>query len=215
MTPKSTDSAHARWQRAQEWEKTWHGSCVNSYYEEEKQLVYAQKMGLVCTRSPKTPYRFDMRGTSVLDIGGGPTSLLLKCVNVRGKVIDPLHFPDWVLARYALVGIEFECMPAEHIDELGWEEAWIYNVLQHTKDPQHIIANAQQAAKLIRIFEWIDTPPNIGHPHRLTEQWLNEMLGGEGRVEQLNGQGVCYGKAYYGVFKGRMKDESTLCEHGA
>ena len=96
------------WRRAQAWERDWWGDCLNTYSEEEKQLVYANRMGLVAFHDGKSPYNFDLGGMSVLDIGGGPCSLLLKCVNFRGKVIDPLCFPDWVLARYELAGIEFE-----------------------------------------------------------------------------------------------------------
>ena len=200
MDAKSAESALLIWQRAQEWERGWHGNCVNTYHEEEKQLLYANRMGLVCTRSPKTPYRFDMRGASVLDIGGGPASLLLKCENVRGKVIDPIQFPDWVYVRYDCAGIKWVIKKGEDVDEVGYDEVWLYNVCEHVDDPELAIQNARRAAKLIRIFEWIDTLPNVGHPHKLTEPWLNEMLGGEGRVEQLSGQGGCYGKAYYGIF---------------
>jgi len=203
--PKHLDeSAESPWSQAQEWESSWWGNCVNSYYEEEKQLVYAKKMGLPRAPDVKTPYRFDMRGASVLDIGGGPCSLLLKCENVRGKVVDPLTFPDWVYARYDCAGIEWEIKKGEDVDEVGYDEIFLYNVCEHVDDPQRVIANAQRAAKLIRVFEWIDMSVSVGHPHTLTEQWLNAMLGGEGRVEQLNEHGCC-GKAYYGVFVGRYE----------
>ena len=205
MTADSAESAQlpSKWEQATEWEERWWGNCVNSFHEEEKQLCYAKKMGLVFTRSPKTPYNIDMRGASVLDIGGGPVSLLLKCVNVRGTVVDPIQFPGWVYARYNCAGIEWAIEKGEDVNEEGFDEVWLYNVCEHVDDPELVIQNAQRAGKLIRIFEWIDTPPNIGHPHTLTERWLNEMLGGEGRVEQLNGQGGCYGKAYYGIFPTR------------
>lgn len=196
------ESTESPWSQAQRWESSWWGNCVNSFHEEEKQLVYAQKMGLVFTRSPKTPYNIDMRGASVLDIGGGPCSLLLKCENVRGKVVDPLTFPDWVYARYDSAGIEWEIKKGEAVDEEGFDEVWLYNVLEHAQAPHRIIAYARRAGKLIRIFEWLDTAPNVGHPHSQTEEWLNKKLGGEGRVEQLRRRG-CYGKAYYGVFPAR------------
>ena len=84
----------------------------------------------------------------------------------------------------------------------GYDEVWLYNVLQHTQDPEKIIRNAQRAGRIIRIFEWIETRISIneGHPHSFTEQQLNEWLGGEGKVETLNGQANCWGKCYYGIF---------------
>ena len=89
-------------QAANEWEKQWWGTCQNTYGEEEKQVVCATKMGLRFFHDGKGPYNIDMHGSSVLDIGGGPCSLLLKCVNVKGKVADPLllGFPHWILERY-------------------------------------------------------------------------------------------------------------------
>lgn len=189
-----------KWQQAQKWEKEWWNACQNTYYEEMKQLLYAEKMGLVRVPDAKTPYRFDLREISVLDIGGGPVSLLLKCVNVRGKVVDPLPLPKWVKERYKLVGIECEQIKAENIKEKGFDEVWIYNVLQHAENPQKIIQNARRAGKIIRIFEWMNTPPSEGHPHTLTEKELNEWLNGEGKVKVMGSpfRGNC--KAYYGIF---------------
>lgn len=188
------------WEKAQEWEKEWWGGCVNTYGEEEKQLLYANRMGLKTFHDGKSPYNFDLGGALVLDVGGGPCSLLLKCRNVKGVVIDPLPFPAWVLERYKLVSIEFMQMAAEDLDAEDFDEVWIYNVLQHVQSPELVISNAQRAARLIRIFEWVDTPMNEGHLHSLKEAWLNERLGGEGKVERFNGQANCYGRAYYGIF---------------
>lgn len=188
------------WKKAQAWEKDWWNLCLNTYFEEMKQLLYANRMGLVTTPDAKTPYRFDLGGIKVIDIGGGPCSLLLKCVNVQGAVIDPLDFPKWVLVRYQMANIHFRSMTAESLVIKGFDEAWIYNALQHVKNPELVIANACRASNLIRLFEWIDTPPNEGHPNTLTEVELNSWLGGEGKVETFTGQHGCKGKAYYGIF---------------
>lgn len=195
------------WEKAQEWEQDWWGACVNTYGEEEKQLLYASRMGLQAFHDGKSPYNFDLSGKSVVDIGSGPCSLLLKCVNVEGYIIDPLicKFPEWVRHRYECSSIRWSMLPfpwqQKHWDaHITCDEAWIYNVLQHTQDPSLIIHSARRAAKLIRIFEWIDTPTNEGHPHTLTELQLNEWLGGEGQVETLAGQANCHGRCYYGVF---------------
>jgi len=187
------------WQQAQEWEHGWWDDCANTHSEEEKQLVYARKMGLTTFHDGKSPYNFDLGGASILDIGGGPVSLLLKCVNFQGKVVDPLRFPDWVLARYELAGIEFERAQGECIEEAGWDECWLYNVLEHTEDPALIVQNARKAAGVVRIFQWIDTGISAGHLHSLTAAQLDGWLGGEGKVEQINRR-ECKGKGYYGIF---------------
>lgn len=195
-----------KWNKAQEWESKWWDSCINTYGEEEKQLLYADRMGLKFFHNRKSPYNIDMQGCSVLDVGGGPVSLLLKCVNVGGgTVIDPLEVPQWVLDRYLSAEIAMIQIPAEKMldptdDILLYDEAWIYNCLQHTEDPEKVIDNAKRMAKLIRIFEWLDTGTNVGHPHEFTNDQLDEWLGGEGKVERLSGEAECYGKCYYGIF---------------
>jgi len=192
------------WEIAQEWERGWWGICANTYGEEEKQLLYAEKMGLRRFHDGRSPYNFDLGGQRILDMGGGPVSLLLKCVNVEGVVVDPIlaRVPNWVKLRYQEAGVGFVDAPAEH--QLSWEilfdEVWMYNVLQHVEDPARVVANAKKVGKLIRIFEWINTTTNIGHPHTLTEEVLNNWLGGEGKVEQLTGQAGCFGRCYYGIF---------------
>jgi len=190
------------WKEAQEWERDWHGSCANTLNEELKQLGYAEKMGLTLQRSSKSPYNINLNGATVLDIGGGPVSLLLKSVNhgSRVKVADPCNYPAWVLARYAECGIEYAQVRGEDLTDTGFDEVWIYNCLQHTEDFRKVVANARRAAKLIRIFEWIDTPITAGHNHTLRAAELDKLLNGEGKVEVFNGQRGLGGPAYYGIF---------------
>ena len=190
------------WEQAQAWERGWWGDCANTYGEEEKQLVYADRMGLVTHHDGKSPYVFDLHGASVIDLGCGPCSLLLKCTNRgRCKAVDPLPFPPWVALRYRDAGICYEQGQAECITDTGFDEAWIYNVLQHAGDPALVIKRAMRAAKIVRVFEWLGIADGIGHLHALDKERLDEWLGGEGKTERLAEHG-CYGPAYYGVFVG-------------
>lgn len=193
------------WKEAQKWEKEWHGDCVNSFHEERKQFVYANRMGLDEFKYDdfgRINYNFGDR--TVIDIGGGPYSLLLKSSAKFRTVVDPCQYPDWVLARYKETGIYFCKVPAETINIFDlkvkqYDIALIYNCLQHVIDPEKIIANVRKIAKEIRIFEWIDHGVSAGHLHNLKEDKLNLWLHGRGKVEQVNEIG-CRGKAYYGIF---------------
>jgi 2-polyprenyl-3-methyl-5-hydroxy-6-metoxy-1,4-benzoquinol methylase len=189
------------WQGDNKWESNWWGNCVNTYWEETKQRVYAKKMGLNAFIADGKYPVYDLKGIKVLDIGGGPVSILLKCQNRYAVVSDPCPYPKWVSERYLTASINYRIEKGEEIEipATPFDEVWIYNVLQHTDDPGQIIQNARKAGKLIRIFEWIDTPVSEGHPHSLTEAKLNEWLHGEGKVEEINESG-CVGKCYYGVF---------------
>ena len=192
---------------AQEWERSWWGDCTTTFGEEAKQLTYAHRMGLVNEWRPERPGHwpvYDLDGRSVLDLGGGPVSILLKCVNGGQRtVVDPCLYPFWVKARYETAGIlqvveQAETFEHRDIDD-PYDEAWIYNVLQHVEDPKAVIDTACNYALNLRIFEWIETETNVGHPHTLHADDLNRWIGGTGTVEQVNENGAV-GLAYYGVF---------------
>lgn len=187
----------------QEYEKDWWGPCVNTFSEEAKQISYAHRMRLVNEPDLYTGRwpQYDMRGKSVLDIGGGPVSILLKCVNLgKALVVDPCPYPAWVRDRYTLHNVEVVQGPGETFttDET-FDEVWIYNVLQHVEDPEAIIKTAKAHGKVLRIFEWIDTDPTLGHPHKLRDGILNSWIGFKGTTEQMN-ENTAYGHAYYGAF---------------
>ncbi len=198
------------WKDAQKWESVWWDTCANTYGEEEKQWLYARKMLLEHRfyHNKKSPYNIDMDGKSVIDIGGGPVSLLLKCTGlVRATVVDPIKVPHWVVLRYEEAGILFEQIPAEQLTvKTRYDEAWIYNCLQHTANPKKVVKNALASARVVRVFEWLDTAINEGHPHSFKPDLLDKWLGGEGKFETLNGQANCYGDCYYGIFIGTGLD---------
>lgn len=175
----------------QHFESGWWGDCTNTYGEETKQIAYARIMGL-----DPGPWQagnawpvYDLEGRSVLDIGGGPVSMLLKATN-RGRalVVDPCTYPTWTARRYREAGIEYNVQPAEEFDSRGWvfDEAWCYNVLQHTIDPERIIGIMRASARRLRIFEWIETEAYLGHPHTLHADELARWCGGQGRTVVLD-----------------------------
>lgn len=189
------------WEDEQEWERAWWGDCTNTYGEETKQLTYAHRMGLqIVPWAGKWPV-YDMQGKSVVDVGGGPVSILLKCANLDwAAVADPCAYPDWVNTRYGERGIGIHLVAGEDLEGFAADEVWIYNVLQHVQDPERVVRNARAAGRVLRIFEWLDTPASPGHPHTLTFRDLNAWTGrGTGHIEEMNENG-CVGRAYYGVF---------------
>jgi hypothetical protein len=189
----------------QEFEANYWGDCCCTIEEEIKQQVYAPLMGLQLCGYRLQDHRRkaqDKAPLRVIDIGGGPVSLLLKAnFPVTGSlVVDPLPYPDWTAARYASKGISVYRMEGEAIVGLGWElsqfdEAWIYNCLQHVRDPALIIRNALSVAPVLRLFEWIDIPAHPGHPQCLTREALDKWTGSRGFVCRLDERG-CHGTGY-------------------
>jgi hypothetical protein len=177
-------------------ESNYWGNCCNTFDEDQKHYVYARYMGL-----RQVGHSFDVEGKTIIDIGGGPTSMLLKTINLgAGLVVDPLHYPFWTYARYDAMGINYDIKRGEDIDRTGYDECWIYNCLQHTDDPELIIQNALKSAKTLRIFEWIDVPPHDGHPIELTKKkldaWIKHRAGYTIRLAESG----CFGSAYYNTY---------------
>lgn len=179
-----------------DFEKSYWGNCCNTFDEDQKHYVYAKYMQL-----SRTHYSFDVRGQSILDIGGGPSSMLLKCINLKkGLVIDPIAYPQWTVDRYAIHNIDVKVDLGENNIETGWDEVWIYNCLQHVHDVRKLLSQAKKSAKTLRIFEWVNIPPHEGHPIELTKELLDSCIGSsQSSLVQLSESG-CYGTAYYGVF---------------
>lgn len=176
-------------------ESQYWGDCCNTFDEDQKHYVYARYMGL-----KRVGYSFDVAGARIIDIGGGPTSMLLKTTNLgAGLVVDPLEYPKWTYDRYAAKGIDCLIFRGEDVIEEGYDEAWIYNCLQHTDDPRIIIRNSLFSAKTLRIFEWVDVPAHDGHPIELTSAKLDEWIGKEGQTIRLAESG-CFGLAYFNTY---------------
>jgi hypothetical protein len=181
----------------------WKG-CQNTYGEETKQLVYARYMQLHAMDLGGPGPEVDLGGYSVIDIGGGPCSLLLKCRNTAmAVVVDPCGYPNWVAERYSLAEIEYVVEEGEaflpKIRPNSVDEIWIYNVLQHVSDPELVVRESRRCAKRIRLFEWLDLPPHPGHPHQLSSDELGLWLGTVGSSGLLN-EGGAVGRAFWGVF---------------
>ena len=175
-------------------ESQYWGDCCNTFDEDQKHYVYARFMGL-----DRVGYSFNVNGRSVIDIGGGPTSMLLKTKNLgRALVVDPLQYPQWTYARYEAHGVECLGMRGEDVVVGGFDECWIYNCLQHTDDPALIIRNALRSARTLRIFEWVDIEPHDGHPQMITKKMLDESIGREGKLVHLAESG-CFGLAYFNI----------------
>ncbi len=190
-------------EEVQHFETSWWDDCTNTFLEETKQFKYAEFMGLKPYMSQNGRKVIDIQGKSILDIGGGPVSLLLKTVNRNYSVVlEPMKMTGWVLHRYLKANINISTQPAEEFTSNGvFDEIWIYNVLQHTMNPKLILEKARKYSKLIRIFEWLDTPAHKGHPQTLRQEELDKWLGGKGRAKVFDkNEWGGYGKAYYGVF---------------
>jgi hypothetical protein len=196
------------WEMHQEWERKWWDTCSNTFGEKFKQLIYFAKMGLFYEMDPNgNSLWLQVKNLSICDIGGGPDSALLQTRTIKGTVIDPCDYPQWTKDRYASAGINLIQISGEDINtsdpNMRFDECWIYNCLQHTKDPDKIAKNALAISRLVRVFEPINYPPTPGHPHMLTKEWLDRIFEGNGTEEEINQNGFM-GNGWYGCFRGKL-----------
>lgn len=191
--------------RHQDFESSWWGNCAMTFSEENKQLVYMAMMGVTQVSLGEVWPVYLGGGRRIIDVGGGPVSPLLKTVQLRrGVVLDPGEYPEWTRLRYESAGIEVVRERAEDwlhaTSAQSFDECWMMNCLQHTVDPERIAAGMRLVASTIRVFEWIETPPTLGHPHELHATELDKWFGGKGHIESINRNG-CVGLCYSGVFR--------------
>lgn len=196
------------WAEAQKWELDWHlNQQFNTLNEELKQRNYAHFMGL--DRLLTNFYgiqTWDFGDKSVVDVGGGEVSMLLKSKAKKKTVIDPCNYPEWVKMRYKEAGIEFLNIKAEnfnynYVEDERFDVGLIYNCLQHTEFPELILKNMRERCNVIHIFEWVNSGISEGHIHDLQPDLLDKWLGGIGKTEYINANPTV-GNAYYGIFKG-------------
>jgi hypothetical protein len=155
----------AVWAEAQIWEKNWWIRARDQHAAEITKNNFVSKMMFLHDGVPDK---------TVIDIGCGPLSLLLRLPVKQGTALDPLYFDD-LEAAYEKKGITrlVKCGEDLNSSDGHFDEAWIYNCLQHVKNPTKIIENAIAVSDTVRIFEWTYIKPYTGHLHELTPESLS------------------------------------------
>ena len=187
------------WEEAQAWERSWWLNNPQCYQQEiKKGDIVAGWMGIR-----------DMPTQAVVDIGCGPFSLLQRVVVRAGYAVDPIDYGPLELG-YTTAGIKRICCRGEdllaNVPGMQFDEAWIYNCLQHVEDPTAVITQAMRCAQRVRLFEWINIPPYQGHLHMLTAAGLAQPFAQAGWhtdfsfIGQADFDGL-NGSFYVGVFR--------------
>lgn len=166
VAPKLT----SEWDQAQTWEREWWGLSPNEKWEEErkKQDGYFRMMG--------APNTLDFADKTILDVGCGPMSVLLRSKHGPAVGVDPLLMSKETRLKYAHAGVELLNMKAEdglvQLADAGriFDEVWCYNCLQHVEDVDVILEKMAEMGSEIRLFEWIDLGICPGHIQVLTEK---------------------------------------------
>ena len=172
------------WAEAQTFERNWWTTYTVGHPDEIRKNNIEARFMMVDNGLP---------GKSVLDIGCGPLSLLQRIKVGTGTALDPCHYGD-LEKEYEKNGIRRLYKKGEDLSEADgtFDEAWIYNCLQHVLNPTQILENAMKVASIVRIFEWTNLDPYEGHLHKLTPELLRGPFMKEGSgwsvVYETNGR---------------------------
>ena len=156
---------HERWLEAQAAE-----IAVVSYDEENSRRAYGHIFDYL-------GMSFDQGGKSIIEIGCGAYPALSFCGEPNNwmLIVEPLYFQPLQDA-----GIPWTRMAFEDTDLLPCDEVWLFNCLQHVRDPELVIAKAKQIAYVIRFFEPVDYPTCVYHPHTFTQddfvRWFGDSV---------------------------------------
>jgi hypothetical protein len=152
------------WIKSQGFEKNWWLTCK---YRHPYEIIKGDFVARIMMVDRGVPNK------TVIDIGAGPLSLLQRIPVKEGTALDPIYY-DELEDLYKEKSIKRLVMKGEDLDSITerYDEAWIYNCLQHVVDPVRILKNAMLVAPVVRIFEWINIPPYEGHLHMLTPDLL-------------------------------------------
>lgn len=120
------------WAADQQWERNWWGLEWGPHWDDEirKQKAYFRLIGF--------PDDGDFGDKTILDVGCGPVSMLLRTKHGFSRGVDPLAVSAGTKARYDDAGIEFLNIKAEEMpcpdpshpqgeSERTFDELWMYN----------------------------------------------------------------------------------------
>lgn len=132
-------------------------------------------------------------GKAVLDLGCGPAGICARqeLMLARAVGVDPLTFDPEDEADYSVLGVERLRIPAEDLASSAvagerFDEVWCYNLLQHVMDPVAVLAAARAMLPArVRLFEWVNVPPSVVHPHVITVGLVTHGFRAGWRCEQL------------------------------
>ena len=154
------DSILEVWTKSQFYEREWWLTHNNLYDLEKKKSHFVARMMYVENGFPTK---------SIMDIGCGPFSILQTVPFKSATGVDPIHYGS-LEDEYTKKGIRrlYKCGEDLTSEDGHYDEVWIYNCLQHVKNPTAILKNAIKLASVVRIWEWVYSPVYEGHHHSLT-----------------------------------------------
>lgn len=120
----------------------------------------------------------EQHGKRIIEIGPADFPALMFCAAYTGTVVEPMP-SEYLTEICSRCGIERITDTVETITLPKSDEVWLFNVMQHVKDPEIFIFSCKENTSVIRFFEPINQPICTHHPHTFTkedfERWYGEV----------------------------------------
>lgn len=196
-----TEITHERWEQAQDGELV--DQLGNLEEWDNSKFYYIRNL---MQEFFDIDFEEDFKDKFIIEVGAGPKGYALftegnfkRCV-----VIEPLmdRFPEYVKEDYEKMGCEVYGGAFEDVDYEGIDEIWFFNVLQHVLNPEEQLKKAKANAKVVRVFEPINYPANLCHPHVLTAELFTGVFGEDFGTKYVGGSRTNFHTAdcYYGTW---------------
>lgn len=126
----------------------------------------------------------DLQGKRILDVGGGPNSILLRVINNGASVIvDPTKYTENISGLSSIFNsknILFVCSTLEDlpIQYANYDEVWCYNTIMHTENSTEFIESLKQRVKpggIFRIMEPLTSRNDGHHPTTVTNNTFDSL----------------------------------------
>jgi len=161
-----------RWDAAQKEEFRLSSIDINPKAFEYTYAIISELLGI--------DFDTDFVGKSIVEIGCGPLGATLLTENFsKATVVEPLLY-EWgqeYVECYDKKNIKIVTSTYEEYDVGEVDETWFFNVLQHVIDPEAQLKKAINTSKVVRVFEPINYPEELAHPHVLTKELFTNILG--------------------------------------
>lgn len=107
---------------------------------------------------------FNQHGKVIAEIGCGPYPAVSYCGDVMGMVYEPLKY-DSLATLAQSTNMIWRNDAYEDLYTPNVIETWLFNCLQHVRDPELVVSKAKESSRVIRFFEPIDFGVSEPHPH--------------------------------------------------
>lgn len=183
-----------RWEQAQEGEKLHHNNQDLNYLYNHYGAAYEYYFKYLNIDK-------DLNGKSIIEIGPAKFASLLYCTNYeKSYIVEPSIYDD-VKGYYENKNLVFIHDLYESCDSPTVDEIWLFNLMQHVKNPDALIEKAKAHSKIIRFFEPIDLPTNLEHPFSFSEDDYKQYFGDCVKIYTSIGERPFHeAKCAYGVY---------------